>query len=115
MTIAIEIADSYLHCPAGEVIRCKGGKCAISIIPQDDQMVALAGGETPIPSSGDNVGMSVTIEVTGLNGRHGRRLHLCQIVYGRGESTVAVVEGYGDTVRSEEHTSELQSRENLVC
>src|SRR5207302_9252355 len=40
----------------------------------------------------------------------GRRFDIKGVV-----NDITVIDDYGDVVRSEEHTSELQSRENLVC
>src|SRR5690606_39867895 len=51
----------------------------------------------------------------GLTGLKGFLDRVGRIMAAIGEEIIETVGFFGETLRSEEHTSELQSRENLVC
>src|SRR5690606_40550629 len=80
----------------------------------------VAEGETGFFAEAEGAGVVVELALAGEHGELGRAVVAgfaddLGDAHGRGGGMVVAHEAAFASVRSEEHTSELQSRENLVC
>src|SRR5690606_41598684 len=97
----VQSAPSLLHCPSSTVIYPLSLHDALPIYPQEGSVRSLTRWQ-----SAANASASGICETTAT--RSGRPPHACTVT-----SPLSIETSL--TARSEEHTSELQSRENLVC